>query len=346
MTGAGFVPRVLSEYGAITRGALATYLPHGDPPGYLYELLSDYPKRGGKMMRSSLCIATARAFGARVEDVLPSAVAIELLHNALLIHDDIQDASDERRGQPTLHKMHGIPLAMNAGDSLSLLSVQPLKANIALLGARMAFRIFEETERVAWESAEGQAMELGWRRDNRLDVSDADYLLMVLKKTCWLATIHPCRVGALIGTRGRLGAAVDLDAVVRFGFFLGAAFQIQDDVLNLTGGEGYGKEANGDILEGKRTLMLGHVFRASKGGVRTRLRDILAVDRENRSRDDVAWVCGLMEERGSLEHALGVARGLAGAALHEFDGIFGALADSGDKRFIRALVRWVLNRTS
>ena len=95
---------------------------------------------------------------------------------------------------------------------------------------------------MAWESAEGQAMELGWRRDNASDLTDADYLVMVLKKTCWLATIHPCRVGALIGSRGR----ADLEPFIRFGFFLGAAFQIQDDLLNLVADDRYGKEINGD----------------------------------------------------------------------------------------------------
>ena len=178
-------------------------MPRGEPHKCLYEPLADYPQRGGKMMRSSLCIATARAFGARIEDALPSAVAIELLHNALLIHDDIQDGSLQRRGRPTLQALHGMPLALNTGDALGLLSLRPLVDNLGRLGSRLSLRILEETERMAWESAEGQAMELGWRRDNASDLTDADYLVMVLKKTCWLATIHPCRVGALIGSRGR-----------------------------------------------------------------------------------------------------------------------------------------------
>ena len=81
------------------------------------------------------------------------------------------------------------------------------------------------------ETIEGQAMELGWVRRQRLRVTDEDYLLMMLKKTCWYSFIHPCRIGALIAR----GGDVDLDAFNRFGFFLGAAFQIQDDVLNLVG---------------------------------------------------------------------------------------------------------------
>ena len=249
----------MDEYGAITRSAMAAYFPDAEPRQHLYDLLSDYPKRGGKMMRSSLCIATARAFGASVDDALHSAVAIELMHNALLIHDDIEDESEQRRDRPTLHALHGIPLALNAGDALSLLSIRPLFENFLRIGPRLALSIVHETERMAWESAEGQAMELGWRRDNCNDLTDADYLTMVLKKTCWLASIHPSRVGAMIGTRG----AIDLDPFIRFGFFLGAAFQIQDDVLNLVADDEYGKELDGDIFEGKRTLMLNHVYRQS-----------------------------------------------------------------------------------
>src|SRR5690606_8585370 len=150
---------------------------------------------------------------------------------------------------------HGIPLAISAGDTLALLSFRPLIANVTRLGPRLSMRIIQETERMATESAEGQAMELGWRRDNSTDVGEADYLEMVLKKTCWLATIHPLRVGAIIATRD----TIPLEPFIRFGFLLGASFQIQDDLLNLVGDEqAYGKELDGDILEGKRTLMLIH----------------------------------------------------------------------------------------
>ena len=110
----------LDRYGAVTRSALARWLPKGEPKDYLYDPIADYPSRGGRMLRPSLCIATARVFGATVEQVLPAAVCIELIHNALLIHDDVEDESDERRGRPTLHRLVGTPLAINAGDSLAM----------------------------------------------------------------------------------------------------------------------------------------------------------------------------------------------------------------------------------
>src|ERR1700722_18579941 len=160
------VPEILNEYGALTRVKLREYLPTCEPRRHLYDLVSDYPRRGGKMMRPSLCIAAARAFGASTDDALDTAVAIELLHNALLIHDDIEDGSQERRGRPTLHAEHGIPLALNAGDALTLVSLRPWIATHGRLGGQVAMRIIEETEWMALASAEGQALELGWRADN------------------------------------------------------------------------------------------------------------------------------------------------------------------------------------
>jgi geranylgeranyl diphosphate synthase type II len=335
------VPELLAEYGAVTRLALRGCLPQGEPNRYLYDLLADYPERGGKMMRPCICIATAKAFGARLEDSVQSAVAIELLHNALLIHDDIQDESTERRGQPTLHLSHGVPLAINAGDSLTLASLVPLIENRRLLGPRLASLILEDAMTMARETAEGQALELGWRRDNRVDIDESDYLTMVLKKTSWLGMIFPLRVGALIGT----GGDADLEPFVRLGFFIGAAFQIQDDLLNFVADARYGKELNGDIWEGKRTLMLIHLLKQADSNERTRLIEILRIERDARTQAQVAWVRDRMDFYGSVEHAKAVAHGMAGAALYEYSRIFAAVPESRDKQFIRGLITWVFERT-
>jgi geranylgeranyl diphosphate synthase type II len=258
------------------------------------------------------------------------------------VHDDIEDESVTRRGQPTLHVLHGVAVAVNVGDALSLLGIRALMDNRNVLGPSLSMRILEEAERMARESVEGQAIELGWRRDNALDLRDADYLLMVLKKTCWYTTIYPSRVGALIGTRGR----IDPDLFLRFGFFLGAAFQLQDDLLNLTGDEQrYGKELSGDLWEGKRTLMLLHLLRAADRRERGRLAEFLATPRVARSDDGVAWVRERMDAYGSVDYARQVAHGLAGAARHEFAQLYGSLPDSRDKRFIAELATWVLHRS-
>lgn len=334
------VPLMLSEYGGIIAAALGKYLPAREPRRYLYDLVTDYPGRGGKMMRPSLCIATARAFGARLDEALRSAVAIELLHNALLIHDDIEDQSEQRRGRPTLHVLHGVPLALNAGDTLTLMSLRPLIENRDLIGPRLSLRILEETELMARESAEGQAMELGWRAENAVDLEEADYLAMVLKKTCWLAAIYPSRVGALIGTRG----AMDLEPFIRFGFFLGATFQVQDDLLNLVADERYGKEMNGDLWEGKRTLMMIRLLREARADERERLAEVLATPRERKTGEQIAWVRGLMDRYCCIEHARRVAHGLAGAAMHEYEMLYRGIPQSRDRRFIEQMILWVIER--
>ena len=332
---------VLEEYGTLTRAALRAYLRPRSPRLELYELAAEYPERPGRSLRASLCIAAARAFGACTEDAINSAVALELLHNAFLVHDDIEDGSEERRGRPTLHELQGVPIAVNVGDALSIMSLRPLIENRERLGPRLTLRILEEAERMTRESVEGQAMELAWRRDNALDLRDEDYLTMILKKTCWYTTIYPCRLGALIARRDD----VDLERYLPFGFFVGAAFQIQDDLLNLVGDPvRYGKELAGDIWEGKRTLMLIRLLRDASPNDRAELRRILALGRRERSAQDVAWIRRLMDAHGCIEHSRQVAHGLAGAAVHEFSVAFGHLPDSRDKQFIAALPAWVIAR--
>jgi geranylgeranyl diphosphate synthase type II len=338
---ATLVRDVLDEYGAAMRIRLGHFLTNGEPRRHLYDLAADYPGRGGRSLRASLCIATARAFGATLDDSVNSAVSLELLHNAFLVHDDVEDESDERRGQPTLHLLHGVPLAINVGDGLAVMSLRPLIENRRILGPRLALRILEEAERMARESVEGQAIELGWRRDNVIDLRDDDYLQMILKKTCWYTTIYPCRIGALIGTRD----GVDLDRYLRFGFFLGAAFQVEDDLLNLVGDRRrYGKEIDGDIWEGKRTLMLIRLLQRATPHERSRLRRLLLQTRRRRKAEEVDWVRDRLDAYGCIDEAKQVAHGLAGAALHEFSVAYSGLANSRDKAFIEALTTWVIER--
>jgi geranylgeranyl diphosphate synthase type II len=332
---------ILREYGEITQQALKGYLEVATRGDGVYRIAADYPLRGGRALRASLCIAAARAFGAPTADAVESAVSLELLHNAFLVRDDVEDESEERRGRPALHVLHGVPTAINVGDALTVLGLRPLLRNREILGPNLAWRVLQEAEQMVRESVEGQAMELRWRAVNELDLDDDDYLRMTLKKTCWYTTIYPSRVGALIGTRD----AADLERFVRFGFFLGAAFQIQDDLLNLTGDPvRYGKEIAGDLREGKRTLMLIHLLRKSDPDERRRIGRILEQPRREKTQADIEWVREQMDRRGAIEHARRVAHALAGAALHEFKTAYDGARESRDKRFIEALPCWVLER--
>jgi len=334
------VGEVLREYGNATRAAVEQYLAAEPRHPYLHDLLADYPRRGGKMMRPSICIAHARAFGAALDEAVLAAAMIELIHNALLIHDDIEDESEMRRGKPALHVLHGVPLALNAGDMLMLLSLRPLIDNVARIGERLALEILRETELMARETAEGQSLELGWRDCNRTDLTPADYFKMVLKKTAWLATIYPARVGSLIGS----GGMIDPEIFNRFGFFLGAAFQIQDDLLNLVADAAYGKERDGDLFEAKRTLMLIHARQSCAGAERYKFDKILALPRSRRTRQHIDWLRELIERYGSIDYARTAAQAMAGAALHEFSLVYGELPPSRDKEFIAGLITWVFER--
>jgi geranylgeranyl diphosphate synthase type II len=148
-------------------------------------------------------------------------------------------------------------------------------------------------------------------------------------------------VGALIGTRD----SINLEPFIRFGFFLGAAFQIQDDLLNLMADERYGKELNGDLWEGKRTLMLIHLLRASTPDERAKVAAVLQLSREGRTAAQISWIRELMDRYGCLDYGRQIAHGLAGAALHEYSLLFAGLLDSRDKQFIEGLVTWVFERT-
>ncbi len=240
-----------------------------------------------------------------------------------------------------MHVAHGVPLAVNAGDMLNALSLRVLRENLPVLGEALTWRVFDEFDHMMQESLEGQAMELGWIRDNRCDLADRDYLRMVLKKTCWYSFIQPCRIGALIATRD----GVDLDRFNRFGFFLGAAFQIQDDLLNLTGDEQrYGKEIAGDLLEGKRTLMLLHLFKKLPGRGYEAAKGVLSEPRLQRLPGEMRWVLGLMRSCGSLDYGRTVSRQLAGAALYEFTQAFGDQPASDEKAFLSQIIRFMVSR--
>jgi geranylgeranyl diphosphate synthase type II len=148
-------------------------------------------------------------------------------------------------------------------------------------------------------------------------------------------------VGATIGTRRALAR----DEFLHFGFFVGAAFQIQDDLLNLIGDPvRYGKELDGDIWEGKRTLMMIHVLNQAPPAEREALRVFLGQARSDKRAADVRWVRSRMEHYGSIDYAREVAHGLAGAATRELERSFSGLPESRDLAFIRELPTWVLER--
>jgi geranylgeranyl diphosphate synthase type II len=332
---------MLAKYGAATLKGIHHFIPDKEPRKYLYNLIADYPERGGKGFRPGLCIATCKSYGGDMEHVINSAVTLELLHNAFLIHDDVEDESFMRRNKPAMHQMFNPSIAINVGDAMNVLSLYPLFKNKEELGPKLSEKIFLEVMHMITESVEGQAMELGWRKENECNLNDDDYLRMILKKTCWYTCIHPIRIGAIIGTNGN----IDADIFNRLGYFMGTAFQIQDDVLNLVAEEKkYGKEIGGDILEGKRTLMLINLFQQCNKKELQSIQEFLAQPIKERSGDKAAWILNLMHHYDCINYSKNIAKYMAGAAIKEFYTIFSRLPDSEDKSFIESIILYMINR--
>ncbi|KRD16089.1 phosphoesterase [Mycobacterium sp. Root265] len=347
----------------------------------LHDLILDYPQRGGKALRPALAIAICLGLGGHLEAVLPTAATLELYHNAFLIHDDIEDESWWRRGKPTMHIDHGVPIAVNVGDAMLSLTLQPLLDNVERVGLGPALRILRAVAHMTRQTVDGQAIELDWVKSNTWQLDDADYLKMVELKTSWYSFITPLQAGALAA-----GAPVDrLVPLEAFGRHIGAAFQITDDLLNLRGDpEDYGKEIGGDLWEGKRTLMLLHMLRNLPDGERERAVQILgrrrpAMDAElnltdlldrlagrgelslagrteidgflhaqrhtdAKTLDDIRWLFEMIQRVGSLGHARDVAARHAEAAesvLAELDW----LPPSQHREMLSSLVDYVHERT-
>ena len=307
----------------------------------LYEMMGDYPMRSGKRLRPALCLLICEAFGGNPEDAFNTAAALELLQNWLLIHDDIEDGSDLRRGQPCLHQKYGIPMAINVGDALHCKMWELLHRNAERLGYELAFQILSEFTRLSNQVVEGQHIELSWVSNNRWNLNEEDYWTMCVQKTAWYTCITPCRLGAMIA-----GATKEVvDEFLEIGMNLGVAFQLQDDVLNLIGEVGqYGKEIAGDISEGKRTLVLIHLFNSCTKAEALRVIEIMDKPRANKRADEIQEVSRLMEKYKSIAYAQERSKALARKAYARFNQEFAELPDTRARDLFLQLIHFVIER--
>jgi len=224
---------------------------------------------------------------------------------------------------------------------MNVLTLRALLDNFNVLGVDRTQRIFEEIEWMVLKSVEGQALELGWVRDAYWDLTEKDYYMMSLKKTGWYTCISPCRIGAIIG-----GADPhQINPFNSFGYHLGIAFQIQDDILNLRGEQVlYGKERAGDLWEGKRTVMLIHLLHSCSQEEQRHLVSVLNKRRTNKEPSEVAWVLDRMDRHRSILYAEDVARRFARRAKEIMDTRLFFIPESGAKALLRALVDYVVHR--
>lgn len=309
----------------------------------LYEPMRDYVTREGKGLRPTLVVATCMALGGALEHGVRAAAALEMFHNGFLVHDDIADGSTHRRGKATLHQKHGVGIAVNAGDAMNLFAVDLVLSNLATRGLAGTLGLIHEVLHMCRETVEGQAVELGWIRRNFVPARDADYFRMSTQKTGWYTCISPTRMGAVCA--GVTDPAL-LDRFNETFRLIGIAFQIQDDVLNLIGQtERYGKEPLGDLLEGKRTVMMIHLFRSAGARLRRRMSAINALPRERKSFAHAEEMLAEMHRAGSIDYAIALADRLAHRGVRHFERDLAFIEDNEAKAVLRQIAHYVTTRS-
>jgi len=206
------------------------------------------PEAAGKRIRPLLTLLTASACGADWQPALPAAAAIEIVHSFSLVHDDIQDRSEKRRGRPAVWVRWGAPMAINVGDALLMLSSLAMLDLVASYPSDTVSAAAAVLSSSCLSIAEGQFLDMSYA--SRTDLQVEDYWPMVSGKTAALLSAS-CHLGALLA-----GAdAGRQDSYRSFGNYLGLAFQIQDDLLGIWGDEAItGKSVASDLVEGKKTL--------------------------------------------------------------------------------------------
>ncbi len=264
-------------------------------PKCLYDAATHLIKAGGKRLRPLATVLAGRMYGLPEELGVVAGASVEILHNFTLVHDDIIDNDNLRRGVPTVHVMWGVPTAIVAGDVLFSKSFEVLSRLASKLPAD---RVVKSVQRLAWAAttiAEGQALEFELSRRN--DVSIEDYITMVYKKTAALFDASLVIGATLAGANDS-----ELNKLSRYAWGVGIAFQIQDDILGLTSDEKVlGKPIYSDIREGKRTILVIHALNNLPESKKLKLLSILG--KKGASREELVEAARIIESAGSIDYA-------------------------------------------
>ena len=224
-----------------------------EEPELLYTPIIYSMSGGGKRLRPVLLLMTAEAFGGSLEEAMPAALAVEIFHNFTLLHDDIMDNADVRRGKPSVYAKWGGNVALLSGDAMLITAYRSL-AKVASERLPRVMSIFSD---MALEVCEGQQYDMDFETMSKVSVEE--YMQMIERKTSALLS-----GSAMIGATMAGASEEDIKKIYRFATELGLAFQLQDDVLDSFGDTALGKKIGGDILEGKKTfLMIQALSRAS-----------------------------------------------------------------------------------
>lgn len=236
-------------------------LPYERKPKSLYDPIEYVLAAGGKRIRPSFVLMAYNLFHDDVDRILPVATALETYHNYTLLHDDLMDKADMRRGRPTVHKKWDDNTAILSGDTMLVLAYEHLaKCDTKYL--KPALDLFTET---ALEVSEGQQFDMEF--ESRNDVAEEEYIEMIRLKTSVLLACA-LKMGAVVA-----GASdADANALYAFGEKVGLAFQLQDDLLDVYGDpKVFGKAIGGDITSNKKTFMLINAFNRADAGTRAEL---------------------------------------------------------------------------
>lgn len=258
-------------------------------PHSLYRPIEYVLEAGGKRIRPILTMLVNEAYGGAAQSALDAAVSLEMLHNFTLVHDDIMDNDYQRRGKPTVHKKWDVNTAILAGDNLLALAYKVL---INIRSERLTEILKIYTDGLI-DICEGQAYDKDFESRNNVTIDE--YLVMIRKKTGRLISLC-CRIGGVIA-----GAPQeDLDRLEQYGLFLGEAFQVQDDLLELTSTmDVMGKSLGSDFFEQKKTFVL---LKALELADSSTIEEILSILRRHQKEEhDFQQLKKLMEITGAIK---------------------------------------------
>ncbi len=259
-------------------------IPYPAEPDQLYAPIAYHMALGGKRIRPVLVLMACDALGGDAAGALDAALGIEMFHNFTLLHDDVMDNADVRRGKPTVHRKWSSNTAILSGDTMLTLATQ----FISRTGNSAVMDLFNKT---AIEIYEGQQWDMDF--EDRNDVTVEEYINMIRLKTSVLLGCA-LKTGALLAE----GAEVDCEALYEAGVNMGLAFQLQDDLLDVWGDpKTFGKEIGGDIMNNKKTFLLINAMQLAKGDDADELRHWLNDPYATRV-EKVAAVTALYERLG------------------------------------------------
>lgn len=307
-----------------------------------WDITTEYPYRKGKYVRPTLAVLTAQAMGVAETKILQTAAAMQISEDWLLVHDDFEDDSEFRRGKPTLHRIYGEKLAVNAGDALHAIMWKILFDNQRIVGKAKTFELMEEFYQMLMRTVLGQGVEIMWAQNHQPECTDEDWFFIADGKTSYYTIAAPMRLGAIAAGASKK----QLELLAEFGKLLGRCYQLVDDILDVTSDFRQLKKqiAYNDLYEGKKTLILGHLLRLVNNKDKKRILDILAKPRNQKKIAEVKWIARKMNRVGSIDYARKIAKNLGVQAAEMFDKKLKFLSVQPARRYLSLGISFVLNR--